>query len=415
MNVGVKYEWDFGDGTTSNLIHPYHIYKSPGIYTVRVDVTFKDGTTVRAERENYIKVYSVAESIIVDGSSDKNRCLVYGTDKTNETGWSLFTGNDWIIPETKHAIVDIELEGDLFQVAFDNNGRPFIISDVNKPTYKDKIGYQLLNEHGQPTGVRHDGTDISCYVITPEYVGENASYRLTHEQTFFRMSPPSKTESFFDNTRISSQLIHDGSIFYEQQIPCSDKNVEQMFSIKKRADRVQVGFKTTTSGIRISDIETSLRVCDVARNSSRGATVDFGFQMFIMSPLHWFSIEDYSFDLGTQERMELSGERVPGVDNKSDTAFFLYVDMIVPTVGGSCISFFSKSFTPENVLFEKEIDDYTFFVVSLDVEEYIFYQGVTVYDIRVMQDTLTDLSLYEDYIFDIVENNGIKFLPHGVI
>ena len=40
---GTKYFWDFGDGTTSNLQSPAHVYSKPGKYTVKLVVTSAQG------------------------------------------------------------------------------------------------------------------------------------------------------------------------------------------------------------------------------------------------------------------------------------------------------------------------------------------------------------------------------------
>ncbi|MCH7972215.1 MAG: PKD domain-containing protein, partial [Chloroflexi bacterium] len=40
-----SYEWDFGDGATSNEASPTHEYTVAGVYTVRLDVTGPDGST----------------------------------------------------------------------------------------------------------------------------------------------------------------------------------------------------------------------------------------------------------------------------------------------------------------------------------------------------------------------------------
>jgi PKD repeat protein len=47
---GKTYAWDFGDGTTSNLMVPRHVYKKSGVYTVSLLVTNSTGCTDRMEK-----------------------------------------------------------------------------------------------------------------------------------------------------------------------------------------------------------------------------------------------------------------------------------------------------------------------------------------------------------------------------
>lgn len=39
--------WTFGDGGTSNVQHPSHVYTIPGVYTVRLSVTGPDGSSAK--------------------------------------------------------------------------------------------------------------------------------------------------------------------------------------------------------------------------------------------------------------------------------------------------------------------------------------------------------------------------------
>jgi PKD repeat protein len=53
--------WVFGDGITSTLQHPTHVYQAPGSYTVTLQVSGPAGTGVLA-RPDYIQVYQPAEA-----------------------------------------------------------------------------------------------------------------------------------------------------------------------------------------------------------------------------------------------------------------------------------------------------------------------------------------------------------------
>jgi len=47
---GQKYAWDFGDGATSEIAHPDHVYKKSGVYNVSLIVTNANGCVDHAER-----------------------------------------------------------------------------------------------------------------------------------------------------------------------------------------------------------------------------------------------------------------------------------------------------------------------------------------------------------------------------
>jgi RHS repeat-associated protein len=51
------YEWDFGDGVTSVITHPIHVYTATGVYTVSLTATGPGGTDTLT-RTNYIAVTS---------------------------------------------------------------------------------------------------------------------------------------------------------------------------------------------------------------------------------------------------------------------------------------------------------------------------------------------------------------------
>jgi PKD repeat protein len=53
---GTQWQWDFGDGNSSQAQHPMHTYTSPGIYTVSLTVTDELGNTDTQVKEGFIVV-----------------------------------------------------------------------------------------------------------------------------------------------------------------------------------------------------------------------------------------------------------------------------------------------------------------------------------------------------------------------
>jgi PKD repeat protein len=54
----ITHEWKFGDGSTSKVKDPIHVYKNPGTYSVILTTTGANGKTATKLRENYISVKS---------------------------------------------------------------------------------------------------------------------------------------------------------------------------------------------------------------------------------------------------------------------------------------------------------------------------------------------------------------------
>ena len=52
-----SFNWDFGDGNTSNEKNPFHIYSNPGLYTVSLTISGPTGTDIEI-KENYIEILS---------------------------------------------------------------------------------------------------------------------------------------------------------------------------------------------------------------------------------------------------------------------------------------------------------------------------------------------------------------------
>lgn len=62
-----SWQWEFGDGTTSDQQNPTHVYGRNGVYTVRLRVTGANGITI-AQKNGYIRVGVLPSIALIGGS-----------------------------------------------------------------------------------------------------------------------------------------------------------------------------------------------------------------------------------------------------------------------------------------------------------------------------------------------------------
>ena len=100
LNNPISWEWNFGDGNTSDAQHPIHTYISPGTYTVSLQATNSDGVGF-LEIADYI---FVGENPVLNVSADGPFCegndiqfntnSSYGGDEYEWTGPGNFNSNN---------------------------------------------------------------------------------------------------------------------------------------------------------------------------------------------------------------------------------------------------------------------------------------------------------------------------------
>ena len=86
------WEWDFGDGNTSNEQHPSHTYSSEGTYDVTLTVTNDQGSDNETKTE-YITVNAADSVLGADFSAEQN--LLYLGDTLQFTDESTGAIDDW--------------------------------------------------------------------------------------------------------------------------------------------------------------------------------------------------------------------------------------------------------------------------------------------------------------------------------
>lgn len=93
------YLWDFGDGSQSTGLNPFHIYNQGGIFTVTLIVTNQYGCADTLSIQNYIQITGPSATVIVTpvtGCSPLNVCFY--TIQTNSTSFTWDFGDGNVIP-----------------------------------------------------------------------------------------------------------------------------------------------------------------------------------------------------------------------------------------------------------------------------------------------------------------------------
>lgn len=78
----LSYTWDFGDGTTSNVQTPSHVYAKKGIYTIQLNVSSSLGCTAISRKVNYINAANFALGFTVPKPVCLNSYLEYKDTST---------------------------------------------------------------------------------------------------------------------------------------------------------------------------------------------------------------------------------------------------------------------------------------------------------------------------------------------
>jgi PKD repeat protein len=91
-----SYQWDFGDGKTSNDAAPAHTYRAAGDYTVSLTVTDDRGNTATAETRDYVTVQSGWRAGNVAGSA-WNGLAAFGRTMLSIAIWLGIFSPVWLI------------------------------------------------------------------------------------------------------------------------------------------------------------------------------------------------------------------------------------------------------------------------------------------------------------------------------
>jgi hypothetical protein len=268
-----RWLWEFGDGTTSDLPNPLHVYLREGTYSVSLTV-YTDGYDneydpgINAPELTYA-TKTVGIAVTVNIPTDKKlegRCLRYATEDTEGQGWSDIKGFVDPVQDGAYIIYD---DNDVPRcIVEDEDGKIYEVDtfdrvDFLKPPFADKIKFDGT-----------EGTPIVCKKLGAELTA-GAGYEDTtvcDYMTWVHIRPDDPlnrgkggydTEGFRDGQAVNLEVFADGekitSTAKTVDIP---ENSDIVFSGHPniQATRLQYQFTFNASEFKLVEIKNQLLV-----------------------------------------------------------------------------------------------------------------------------------------------------------
>lgn len=413
----VGWLWDFGDGETSSLQSPYHIYRRSGRYTVSLTIEVSDGTKKTTTKEVYIIVDSETSHVPSLGVRPDKVCLHLGLDD-EDGGWGYYSGDQYVWPESAECIVPIEIGDRLLDVVFDGqSGLPFIMNtqgsrgdDATDEVFRDKVGHPL-----QP-----EGYPIKTSLTTRMYVGQDRQQRVKHEETYFNVSAARDGRILPDGLEIDAYLLNDGVQLHVEEMRDLVQDEEVLFTTKKISNGFQLRIDTNDAEFKISDIGTVLKADAKSRYVTKVVSPDKSFQQFLGNAYYYVS-RGSSRNLATGDSAYTGYTNTVGPDTFNDSAFeipalgFLAID-----VGANFSSATLWTKDPSKVvdlggpitIEELTVNgDWYLLLITAMTSTILTLQETEYFDIRINDTAITDLTWYDQYIHDVIYEKGHKYLP----
>ena len=159
FNGGLKFSWDFGDGTTSSNPYPSKYYKNPGKYTVSLTVqsVFRS-CSATVTKNNYITIYPKPKGKIVLSDSFPCKPPYSFTAKYEDTG--KIASIQWYLEEYGRGRYKNGTANPQSFTIFNNSAYKIIAIVTNQYGCTDSFIYDLLQS--SITNLEIDGNFTGC-------------------------------------------------------------------------------------------------------------------------------------------------------------------------------------------------------------------------------------------------------------
>jgi len=428
----VGYLWRFGDGFTSIDKNPQHIYKMPGVYVVKLTVTFDDATTVSETKLSYIMATEPANSEIYSVTST-NKSFRYGVRKEQGYGFSENTGSAFPFPEVGCGNINIlDTYKQFRNLIYDvNTGHLFDITtrDGSSTTGDVKVYRDAANVSGI------GGTDILPSVKFKEDRGEMEHYYITNQNNHIYLRPNNEDNrgaTNYTDAGFPSGLTADVSMFADGEQTTEKAKAEDIvfpkndisFDKKITAHRLQTEASFTTSDFKLVGRTQYYKTSDLPDGGDTQLMNESTNQVDIGSDMtQWLTRGS------TPLLNRITGESITGTttstdgpDTYTDSAMVIdtNIDLGNDSITSGRIQLWAKA-SGDYVEYFNNVNSITLTNVGTQGSwDLLKYEGAIASGLTLVSGSVFDYRLYDTtlssteetyYITDIQRNSGDTCLP----
>lgn len=416
------YLWDFGDGNTSAVQSPRHVYRASGTYTWTLTYT-----------DDYGNVATDTGTVTITVNSTKTRytrCLRYAVHPTQGRGWSEYTGDDWVTPELFGGVLRIRGEDDIERNFIeDEDGNVYEESTFDRV---NDIDYSWLDKEGETD------TEITAEKWFKSNKspsgGEEEIEQLSANFQTRPQRPENKGKSGYDSNGYRTAQQFDCDVYVNGTLSrafATCKNIPHNGEVnfgghKFTGHRFLYVFKTATSAVKLAArkiLMLSYPATTRAERTTDAQTAQLAFsdKEFCLDRGRSLGIDGQLKDLVSKTVLISSVTQLTGPDGRVKSAFQIASNQSLGNsalTGAYTILFWRK--TTGDVVAISELGAATAYSDTFDSWQLVYYSGTNLAaDLTLTPGSATglwiinaDVTSYLSFLYnDMRYNSGKVYYP----
>ena len=285
VGVNVKYEWDFGDGNTSDEANPEHVYLMPGEYNWTLVTTDEDNNVYYGNGTIYVYENDYLPGGRNVTKSNKIFRFAVPQEKKQGIGWSEYTGDDYPFA--------VGLTG-ACKIFNDTDEERLIVTDC------DSFKHYWLgkDDHWQDGGNdEYAGSEIESDILLREHAPPiEASAKIRHSESHANFRPWYKDRRNIDDyNQYGFRTPFKTSMYFREDSSPEDRAVVKYFPRKAQiisdrhieSEALQAGLRITGAPWRLPSVQQFFEQIDTGGSPTEKQMSEKTWAELIESPLVW--------------------------------------------------------------------------------------------------------------------------------